>query len=207
MTLLTNLPDVFYNINPTSTNPKMILSKNFWRRAEILANYKASISLFDEYIVQNGETPESIATNLYDNPFYGWTILLANDIVNYHDQWARSASALNEYVMSKYTNPYAVKQYETTEVTDESGKVLLKAGLVVPSTYTLSYTTQAGFPITVSPITSITYYQYEERLNDEKEKIQLIKTDLIEDFVDAYYAVLRRAGGVQLAITTDDVKL
>ena len=207
MSLLTNLPDVFYNINPTSTNPQLILAKNLWRRAQVLVEYKSSISIFDEYIVQNGENPETIAMNLYDNPFYGWTIMVVNDMINYHDQWPRSASALNEYVFSKYSNPNAIKQYETTEVTDDDGNVLLKAGMVVPSTYTLSYTTSAGFPVTVSPLTSVTYYQYEERLNDEKERIQLVKPDFIEEFVEAYYRVLTRAGGDILAISTDDVKL
>lgn len=207
MSILSNLPDVYYNINPTSTNPNLILGKNLWRRAQILAEYKASISLFDEYIVNNGETPETIAVNIYDNPFYGWTILVVNDIVNYHDQWARSESALNEYVMSKYTNPYATKQYETTEVLDDDGNVLLKSGMVVPSTYTLSYTTKSGFPVTVSPIAPITYYQYEERKNAEKERIQLVKPTLINDFVDAYYNVVNRAGTFSIAIANDDISL
>lgn len=204
---ISNLPDVLYNINPGFADPKVFAVKNFWRRGQVLSNYKSQLSLFDEYIVNNGETPETIAQQFYSNPFYNWTILIANDIVNYHDQWPRSNVALNEYVFSKYENPGAIKQYETTEVTDDNGNILLKAGLVVPSTFTLSYSDSAGFPITVAPIAPITYYQYEDRLNQEKEKIQIIKPDLIEDFVDAYQKVLLRAGDLSIGITFSDIKL
>lgn len=204
---LSNLPDVLYNINPGFADTQVLAVKNFWRRAQILDNYKNELSLFDEYIVNNGETPETIAQEFYSNPFYNWTILIANDIVNYHDQWPRSNIALNEYVFSKYENPGATKQYETTEVRDESGNLLLKAGLVVPSTFTLTYSDAGGFPVTVAPIVSVSFYEYEDRLNQEKEKIQIIKPDLIEDFVQAYQKILLRGGDLSVGLSFSDIKL
>jgi len=204
---LSNLPDVLYNINPGFADTRILAVKNLWRRAQILDNYKNEISLFDEYIVNNGETPETIAQEYYSNPFYNWTILIANDIVNYHDQWPRSNIALNEYVFSKYENPGATKQYETTEVTDDSGNVLLKAGLVVPSTYTLTYSDSGGFPVTVAPVVPVSFYEYEDRLNEEKEKIQIIKPDLIEDFVQAYQKILLRGGDLSIGLSFSDIKL
>ena len=207
MTLLRSLPDVYYNINPSFANPEILAAKNLWRRGQILDEYKASISIFDEYIVKNGETPEIIANELYENPFYNWTLLVVNDIVNYHDQWPRSSASLNEYVFSKYSNPLATKHYVTTEVLDANGNVLLPAGKIVPSTYTLSYTDVNGFQVTVAPVTPVSYYQYEEDLNAEKEKIQIIRPTLIEDFVEAYYQSLRRAGNDQLAIVADEIKM
>jgi hypothetical protein len=204
---VSNLPNVLYNLNPGFADTKFFAVKNFWRRAQILDEYKGQIALFDEYIVNNGESPETIAQQIYSNPFYNWTILVANDIVNYHDQWPRSNIALNEYVYSKYENPSAIKQHETTEVADESGKIILKAGLVVPSTYTLTYSDAAGFPVTVAPVTPISFYEYEDRLNQEKEKIQIIKPELIDDFVDAYQKVLLRAGDLSVGLSFSDVRL
>jgi len=205
MSLFYNLPNVLYNINPSFSDPKMIAAKNFWRRGQILEEYKTSISVFDEYIVNDGETPENIAFEVYDNPFYNWTILVVNDIVNYHDQWPRSKASLDEYVFSKYSNPLATKHYVTTEVLDENGKVLLPAGKIVPSTYTLSYTTINGFQVTVAPVIPVSYYQYEEELNAEKEKIQLIRPALIEGFVDAYYRKLQQGGGLEIGLSSDKI--
>lgn len=206
MTLLNLLPDVLYNINPGSTDPNFILSKNLWRRAQIISEYKASISLFTEYIVNNGETPEQIAFDQYDDPFLNWTILVANDIVNYHDQWPRNAVSLEEYVNQKYSNPYAIKQYETTEVKNDAGDILLPAGKVVPETFSFSYI-EGTTPVTLSPKTSVTYYQYEQRLNDEKEKIQIIRPDLIQQFVAAYERVLIRANTLAIGVSNDDITM
>ena len=67
--------------------PLLFLQRIFGEE-QILSEFKNKISLFAEYIVKDGETPEQIAFERYDDPFLNWTILIANDIVNYHDQWA-----------------------------------------------------------------------------------------------------------------------
>ena len=74
--LLRNLPDLLYNFGPSSVDPKFLVTKNIWRRAEILREYKNSVIVFDEYTVQNGEQPEDIALKEYNNPFYNWTVLV-----------------------------------------------------------------------------------------------------------------------------------
>ena len=74
-----------YNFGASAVDPQFLVTKNIWRRAEVLREYKASIAMFDEYVVANGERPEDIALKLYKNPFYNWTLLVINDITNYHD--------------------------------------------------------------------------------------------------------------------------
>tara|TARA_R100000005_G_C4983315_1_gene192397 strand:- start:103 stop:729 length:627 start_codon:yes stop_codon:yes gene_type:complete len=208
MSLLTSLPNVLYNINPASTDPTFILAKNIWRRAQILAEFKNKISLFSEYIVKDGETPEQIAFDRYDDPFLNWTILIANDIVNYHDQWPRSAVSLNEYVLNKYTNAYAIKHYVTTEVKDSLNNILLPAGKIIPETFTFSYIDSGtGSQVSLSPKASVTYYQYEQQENEKKEKIQIIRPDLIEDFVSAYQRVLVRGSNTTFGISNDDIEM
>ena len=52
--LLRNLPDLLYNFGPSSVDPKFLVTKNIWSRAEILREYKNSVVVFDEYTVMNG---------------------------------------------------------------------------------------------------------------------------------------------------------
>ena len=204
--MLNQLPDVYYNISRSPTDVTLLIGKNLWRRAEILGEYRNSLSLFEEYIVQNGEKPEDIAYRAYRNPFYAWTILVANDIVNYYEQWPRSTQQLNEFVTDKYSNPGAIKHYVTTELKDSNGNIIVPAGKVVPSTYSVSYFDGTS-TVTASPVTSVSYYTYEAELNAEKEKVQIIRPELIEEFVKAYYKITTRGTRGNIAVSKDEITM
>jgi hypothetical protein len=204
--MLRSLPDLAYNISKSATDVTLIYGKNLWRRAEILSEFKSKLALFDEYIVKDGEKPEDIAYRIYNNGFYGWTILIANDITNYYEQWPRSAQQLEDYVTSKYDNPAAIKQYETNELKDSNGNVIVPAGKVVPSTYSISYYDGTS-TVTATPVSSVSNYTYEANLNAKKEKIQLIRPEYIEEFVAAYEKILRKSGGITVGVSRDGITM
>lgn len=206
MSLLKSLPDLFYNIARSPVDVHLLHAKNLWQRSEVLPEYVNSITLFDEYIVKNGESPEVIAERIYDNPFYNWTLFIANDIVNYYAQWPKSSIQLTQYVSNKYDNPQATKHYVTTEVKNLAGNVIIPAGKVVPSNYSVSYIDN-GTVVTANPVVSITNYQYEEEINSRKEKIKIIRPSLIEDFVETYYRRINKSGPITVANTAFDIKM
>ena len=162
--MLNGLPDLMYNFSPNQLDAKFILAKNIWKRGEILKEFKTSISLFDEYIVKNGERPEDISTQLYKNPFYNWTILIINDITDYYSQWPRSVRQLQEFVDNKYSQPMGTKYYVTTEVKDDDGNIICPAGKIVPQTFQVAYY-NGSTTVTANPTVSVSNYQYEEQLN------------------------------------------
>ena len=194
-----------YNFGASAVDPQFLVTKNIWRRAEVLREYKSSLAMFDEYVVANGERPEDIALKLYKNPFYNWTLLVINDITNYHDQWPRSTQQLQEYASSKYENPQATKDYITYE--EKKGKdIIVPAGKVVPSTFQVTYY-DGITTITANPVASRSYYQYEEQLNPEKERIQLVKPEFIEDFVENYYMRLAYKGKLEVGVTPSEINM
>ena len=191
MSLFERMPNVVYNYTDQILDPRVYTAKNLWRRNDVRDDYLSNLVLFDDFFIKEGDSPESIAFNYYERVDYGWTILVVNDITNYHEQWPRTATSLREYVYDKYENPDAVMMYETTEVVDALQRKIVEAGKRVPSNFQITYydgTASAG--VTVNPVSAVTYYQYEERLNNEKEKIQLIKPTYIKEFVDLYTASL-----------------
>lgn len=194
-----------YNFGASAVDPQFLVTKNIWRRAEVLREYKASIAMFDEYVVANGERPEDIALKLYKNPFYNWTLLVINDITNYHDQWPRSTQQLQEYASSKYENPQATKDYITYEV-KKGNDIIVPAGKVVPSTFQVTYY-NGQTTVTANPVASRSYYQYEEQLNTEKERIQLVKPEFIEDFVENYYMRLAYKGKLEVGVTPSEINM
>ena len=204
--MLSQLPDLYYNTSKSPLDQKLLLAKNLWRRGEILREYKSSLTLFNEYLVQNGEKPEDIALEKYDNPFYNWTILIINDITNYHEQWPRSTMQLQEYVNAKYDNPEATKQHITTEVKDANNNIIVPAGKVVPSTFQIAYW-NGSVTVTANPVYPQTYYQYEEELNAKKEKIQIVQPRYIEDFVENYYKIITRGASTSLGFDASAISM
>ena len=203
--MLKGLPNLLYNFGTSAVDPKFLVTKNIWRRASVLREYKASVAMFNEYIVQNGERPEDIALRLYKNPFYNWVLLVINDITNYHEQWPRSTQQLQEYCNSKYDNPLATKDYITTEV-KKGLDIIVPAGKVVPSTYQVVYY-DGNAVVTANPVVSRSFYQFEEQKNSEKERIQLVKPEFVEDFVENYYMRLAYKGKLELGITTSEINM
>ena len=203
--MLKGLPNLLYNFGTSAVDPKFLVTKNIWRRASVLREYKASVAMFNEYIVQNGERPEDIALRLYKNPFYNWVLLVINDITNYHEQWPRSTQQLQEYCNSKYDNPLATKDYITTEV-KKGLDIIVPAGKVVPSTYQVVYY-DGNAVVTANPVVSRSFYQFEEQKNSEKERIQLVKPEYVEDFVENYYMRLSYKGKLELGITTSEINM
>ena len=206
--LFENAPNVLYNYTEKLLDPRYYQAKNLWRRNNIRDDYLASVVIFDDVFVQPGDTPESLSFNYYNKTVYGWTILIVNNITNYHEQWPRTSQALKDYVYRKYENPDAVMMYETTEVVDALKRKIVKAGPRVPSNYQVTYydgTASAG--VTVNPVSPVTYYEYEERLNGEKEKIKMLKPIYVEQFADLYTSSLHRGGSLVVGQSKSEIKI
>ena len=204
--MIKNLPNLLYNIGSKSLDPDFLYVKNIWRRAEILTEFKAQISLFDEENVQDGERPEDIATRLYRNPFYNWTIFVINDITDYYAQWPRSVTQLQDFISQKYSNPQATKHHVTTEVKDSNNNIIVPAGKIVPSNFQVSYY-NGSTTVTANPVVSVTNAMYETELNSKKQKIQVIKPNIIEDFVAEYKALLLKGRITSVAGSTSDINM
>lgn len=206
--LFKRMPDVAYNYSNSITDPQFFIVKNLWRRNEALDKYLTSLTLFDTYVIQDGETPESVSFNYYGDVFYGWTIFFVNEKSNYHRDWPMDAGTLKEYVYNKYPNPDATSHYETTKVVDALNRTIIEAGKQVPSNFSITYfdgTASAG--VTVNPVKTVSYYEKETRDNDARREIKLIRPAHIRDFVDAYVGTLRRAGAMEIALSEHDVKI
>ena len=204
--MIGDLPDLLYNIGSNSLDPDFLSVTNIWRRAEILREFKAQISMFVEDNVQDGERPEDVSTRLYRNPFYNWTIFIINDITDYYAQWPRSVTQLQDFINQKYSNPQATKHHVTVEVKDSANNIIVPAGKVVPSNFQVSYY-NGSTTVTANPVVSVTNAMYETELNSKKQNIQVIKPKLIEDFVAEYKALIYKGNITAVAIGTSDINM
>ena len=204
--MLKRLPDLFYNFSSRPLDSDYLLVKNIWRRAQILVEYKTQITLFTEENVRDGERPEDVATRLYRNPFYNWTILIINDITDVYSQWPKSVSQLQDFINDKYDNPMATKHHVTTEVKDANGNIIVPAGKVVPSNYQIAYYNGSN-TVTAIPVASVTNATYETELNSKKQNIQVVKPELIEDFVSVYYDIANKGKNERSVTSAGDITM
>ena len=204
--MLRGLPELLYNFSSKPLDPDFLFVKNIWRRAEILTEYKSQVTIFNEITVQDGERPEDVATAFYNNPFYNWTVLVANDIVDVYSQWPRSITQLQDFINQKYDNPQATKHHVTTEVKDAKNNIIVEAGKVVASNYQISYY-NGSTTVTATPVVSVSNEQFEFEENAKKARIQIIKPQIIEDFVENYYSILSKGKIDRVGASAKDISM
>ena len=59
--MLNRLPEFLYNFSPTPLDPDFLLVRNIWRRAEILVEFKAQVTIFTEITVGEASDVKSAA--------------------------------------------------------------------------------------------------------------------------------------------------
>lgn len=148
-----DFPQFLYEFRVGSTDKTTVvtdITRNIRFRRDILSN----VTLYDEYDIVDGETPEIIAEKVYGNAEYHWIIMLVNDRYDYLQDFPLSQYELEKHIAVKYpSNVYGVHHYEDAD------------GYVVNST--------------ASGATSVSNYEYETRLNESKRRIKIVSPNVI----------------------------
>lgn len=178
MAYFNSLPNVDYlsPFNTRQSNDTYIRAKNLFKRVKISDTSFGSPFLFNKYIIQEGERPDTMSSRIYGTSSLDWLIVLAAGIVNQRHEWPLSSQELYEYCYRKYGNDLnAFKHYETLEVKDSNGRVVLPAGKVVDKDFTIP---NPDSPLsTLNPVQAVTNYEYEYLVNDAKKEIDLIRPE------------------------------
>lgn len=165
----THFPKIQYDID-NSKNFKLVT--DILRRVKIRNAIRDNISLFDKYDVVSGDTPESVSYKVYNTTEYYYTILLVNNITDRYYGWPLSDQAFEEYVKQKYTDPSATHHYE---IVQSSGATTGNG----PEDYDHFIEVNSTEP----GAQSVSNYEYERRLQDQKRQIRLLKPVYLSNFV------------------------
>lgn len=149
-----NFDKIFYDYEINGERQLVVVSdivKNVRVRKAILEN----ITLYDEYDIRDGETPEIIAEKIYGNPHYHWIIMLVNQRFNYIDDFPLEQRTLLKHVQQKYGEG---NEYDTHHYVDERGNIVDEFH---PQKYAVSN------------------YEYEDQVNESKRRIKIVSLDVI----------------------------
>lgn len=98
-----DFPQFLYDFNygnKIKTSVVLDITRNVRIKKEILQN----ITLYDEYDIVDGETPEIISEKFYGTPEYHWVVMLANGKYDYRADFPLIESVLQKHISDVY-NP------------------------------------------------------------------------------------------------------
>ena len=133
------VPDLEY-VNRTKGNTDIsnyITVKNLFKRGRLRPDIFGNLNFFTKYKIIGNERPDNIAFKEYGDSNLDWVILLANNILNLQDEWPLPQNSLDEILLEKYGTYeklyHDVHHYETIEIRNSKGGVILPGGLKTPN--------------------------------------------------------------------------
>tara|TARA_Y100001970_G_scaffold229488_1_gene284667 strand:+ start:137 stop:643 length:507 start_codon:yes stop_codon:yes gene_type:complete len=153
-------------------NDKRTLITDILRRVNLRSNVKANTLIFDKYNVQDGETPDIVASKYYGNSMYHWVIVTINNINTRYD-WPLDQQQLSQFVNDKYSDPNGTHHHEISASSGDTTKKLIVS----------SDTTGA---------VAITNYEHEQTVNDNKREIRLLDRAYVAQFQEEFEKLIKR---------------
>ena len=195
MSYFEELPNISYvSLLPNQNrSDERIEVKNLFKRAKLRTDIDQSITAFDFYLIEDNERPDIVADKVYGNVELDWVILVTNNITSIRNQWPLSNNELYNYSLEKYIseeNMMATHHFETKEIKDKYGRILLEEKLIVDQNFSFTYTKDDNTVETVTPAQSVSNYAYEQRLNEDKRKIRILKPSLLSGFISDFRNIM-----------------
>lgn len=154
MNIFSFYPKVNYSVNDFDKIRAIDINASLKLR-DYIKNYRGIKYL--PYVVQDGERPDNVSYNNYQDPSYDWLILLVNDIYNIYDEWPKSSQELERHIIAKYGSISAASS--TIKYYYDADRNII------------DLTTFNSLP--VSSRTSESILQWEQRMNDKKKIIKV----------------------------------
>ena len=195
MSYFRELPNISYvSLLPNQNrSDERIEVKNLFKRAKLRTDIDQSITAFDFYLIEDNERPDIVADKVYGNVELDWVILVTNNITSIRNQWPLSNNEVYNYSLEKYIseeNMMATHHFETKEIKDKYGRILLEEKLIVDQNFSFTYTKDDNTVETVTPAQSVSNYAYEQRLNEDKRKIRILKPSLLSGFISDFRNIM-----------------
>ena len=183
------LPNLQYQSPFTSrvSSDSYVTVKNLFRRMKIRDDLKNIFTVFNKFTISDGERPDTVAKDLYGKSTLDWVVLTTAGIINVRNEWPLSSKELYDFTVEKYglTEINNIRHYETKEIKNSRGVVILPSGNIVDAGFSVSYYDERNITTTPSDtVKGITYYEYESRENEKKRNIFVLRPEYLQQFLN-----------------------
>ena len=185
MSYFREIPNLEYQsfLSTRKSSDEYLLVKNIFRRVKLRDDLQNVFTIFNKYQIKDGARPDTVAQEIYGSSQYDWVVLVGANIINVRNEWPLSDRDIYRYSEELYGNDLnAIHHYETTEVKDSNGRLILPKGKVVDSNFTIP---KPDLPTqTINPVTGVSNYEYEVIKNDKKRSIYILKSSYLQQAIN-----------------------
>ena len=218
MAFFRHLPNIAYQspLSHKNRSDDYIIIKNIFRRTKLFDFLSSNVSVFQKFVIGDGARPDTVAEDLYGDSSLDFVVILTAGITNVNHQWPIQDHQVYDFALEKYGSEAemtSIHHYETLEIVDDKGRLILPPNLIVdgdfkisgtinkyPSTrYTLKSLTgnrqlddKDEFSVLTDSIASpITNLEYEYIENEKRREIDVIRNSYVNMFVEDMKDVVR----------------
>ena len=203
---------------PDSKIGDYVRVKNLFKKGKIREDIFQNVAFFEKYKIVGDDRPDNVAFEVYDDSSLDWLILLSNNVLNVQSEWPLPQTDFDRFVLDKYgdynTLYNGIHHYETIEVKNTQGVTIVPTGLQVESSYSVSYYDFfTDLQVTTGNLaTPITNYEYEEKVDNDKRNIFILKSRYLNIVFDDMEEIMQyKKGSTQFVSeslkTGDNIKL
>ena len=178
MRYFADLPKINYDIE---ANGSLKLVPDIFRRVKTRSKILNNVVLLDDYDIQEGDSPETVAFKAYGDAKYFFVVCLVNNIVNRYYDWPLDEFNFQQYVKDKYDNAESIHHYEKIQ---SSGKLKGDG----PSDYSHMLEVNS----TELGAGAVSNIEYERRLQDKKRTIKMLEPQYLNAFVTEFKKMINR---------------
>jgi hypothetical protein len=204
------LPNILYQspLLHKNSSTDYINIKNLFRRAKLYDYLGNNVSIFNKFVIGDGDRPDTIAESLYNDSSLDYVVVLVAGITNINHEWPLQDFQVYDYALQKYgseSKMFEDHHYETFEIKDDKGRQILPPDLIVDkdfkidgsalrfnSTYTLI--SEAGnnqlddkneYTVSTDNIArAVSNFEYEISENEKKREINVLRSGYLGIFVN-----------------------
>jgi hypothetical protein len=166
--------------------------KNFFKKGKLREDIFQNLAFFTKYQIKGNDRPDNVAFETYQDSSLDWLVLICNNIINIQTEWPLPQTDFDRFVLDKYgdygTLYNGIHHYETQEIKNSQGVTMVPAGLQVEPNFSISfYDFFDDIQVDVGPaetVIAVTNYEYEEKLENKKRNIFLLKPRYLNVVLD-----------------------
>ena len=218
MAYFRHLPNIAYQspLSHKNRSDDYIVIKNIFRRTKLFDFLSNNVSVFQKFVIGDGARPDTVAEDLYGDSSLDFVVILTAGITNINHQWPIQDHQVYDFALEKYGSEAemtSIHHYETLEIVDDKGRLILPPELIVdgdfkisgtvnkyPSTrYTLKSLTgnrqlddKDEFSVTTDNIASpVTNLEFEYKENEKRREIDVLRNSYVNMFVEDMKDIVR----------------